>query len=282
MNRGSVGGAADAMGVTQSAASKQLAQLREWFDDPLFVRTRDGMQPTPRAAELSGLVGSILEHAAALTSSDRVSPDAFTGRFVLSATDEVLERVLPALVRRLSVEAPRMTLVTLPVARDYSIRQLEAGQVNLLLAVNWHAPDQLLQRKLDSDPFVCVMHQNHPLAGVKLTRKRYAQASHVLVAPLGYEAGVVDAELDRLGLSRFVCASVSSFHLLSEAVLGESRVTTVPSRVARRLVNDGPFVTRRVPLSLPETVYYALWHPRFAAEPRLRWVLDAVIDAFNE
>ncbi len=282
MTRGSIVAAADAMNVTQSAVSKQLAQLREWFDDELFVRTSDGMQPTPRALALGERAQSILEQAGELASEGRVTPAQFSGQFVISATDEVLTKLVPPLVNRLAEEAPRLRLITLPIARDYSVRQLEAGQVSLLVAVNWHAPDVLKLKKLGTDHFVCVMHRENPLAARNLTLKRYVNATHVLVAPLGYEKGVVDMELERLGMQRHVCASVCAFHMIDEELLGDSRITTVPSRVAARVAETGPFVIKRVPLQLPLTDYYALWHPRFTADPRMRWMLSAVSDVFAD
>ncbi len=282
MTRGSLVAAADSMNVTQSAVSKQLAQLREWLDDELFVRTSDGMQPTPRALDLRERVEAILEQASELAAEGRVSPAEFSGQFVISATDEILERLVPSLVNRLADEAPDLRLITLPISRDYSVRQLEAGQVNLLVAVNWHAPELLMQKKLGSDHFVCVMREDHPLAKGNLTLKRYADATHVLVAPLGYEQGVADVELARLGMERHVCASVSAFSMISEELLGNSRITTLPSRVAQPLVDNGGFVAKRVPLTLPLTDYYALWHPRFTAEPRFRWMLDAISGIFTD
>ena len=281
MTRGSLVAAAESMNVTQSAVSKQLAQLRGWLDDDLFVRTSDGMQPTPRALALRERVTSILEQTAALGAEGRVTPAEFSGQFVISATDEVLERLVPVLVSRLADEAPRLRLITLPLARDYSVRQLESGQVNLLVAVNWHAPDQLKLKKLDSDHFVCVMHRDNPLTRGNLTLRRYVKATHVLVAPLGYEKGVVDLELERLGMARHVCASVSAFNMIGERLLGRSRIATVPSRVAERIAKSGRIVIKPVPLTLPPTDYYALWHPRFSADPRMRWVLEAVSGVFE-
>jgi len=281
MTRGSIVSAADALGVTQSAVSKQLAQLRDWLDDELFVRTSDGMQPTPRAMAIRDRVESILEQAGSLVSEGRVQPSEFTGQFVLSATDEVIHRLAPVLVEQLAAEAPALRLVTLPLTRDYLVRQLESGQANLVVAVNWHAPELLMQKKLGSDHFMCVMHEEHPLANVELTLERYAAATHVLVAPLGHEKGVVDVELDRRGLKRWVCASVWAFGMVDEALLGRSRISTLPSRVAHRLVQSGPFVAKDVPLKLPQTDYFALWHPRFSNEPRLRWMLGVIADVFE-
>ncbi|MEH6519304.1 MAG: LysR family transcriptional regulator [Halioglobus sp.] len=276
MMNGSVVAAAEAMNITQSAVSKQLAQLRDWLGDELFVRTRDGMQPTPRALAISEQVRSILEQASELVSDEQVLPADFAGQFVISATDEILEQLVPPLVNQLVEQAPRMRLVTLPLARDYLVRQLEAGQVNLVVAVNWHSPELLMQKRLFSEEFVCVMHRDHPLAGSNLTLKRFADATHVMVAPLGSESGIVDVELQRLGLKRWVCASVSAFHLINPELLGTSRIVTLPRGIAERLVKRNPFVIKPAPLTLPKTDYYALWHPRFSAEPRFRWILELV------
>ena len=282
LSRGSIIGAAEAMNVTQSAVSKQLAQLRGWLDDELFVRTSDGMQPTPRALELRERVQSILRYAAELTSQERAPPTEFSGKFVLSATDEMLTRLVPRLVDRLASEAPKLRLVTLPLVKGYLVRQLEAGQVQLVVAVNWHAPELLKQKRLGSDPFACVMHKDHPLAGSNMTLKRFVDATHVLIAPLGGEKGVVDLALERAGMKRHVCASVSAFNMVDEDLLGSSRIVTLPSKVAQSLAQTGPFVVKKVPLDLPRTDYYALWHSRFSSEPRLRWMLDAVTDIFND
>ena len=44
--------AAEQMGVSQPRVSTALGRLREYFGDPLFVRTSRGMEPTPRALAL--------------------------------------------------------------------------------------------------------------------------------------------------------------------------------------------------------------------------------------
>ena len=281
MTRGSLVAAAESMNVTQSAVSKQLAQLRDWLDDELFVRTSEGMQPTPRAMELRERIEAILSEAADLANEGPVPPSDFSGRFVLRATDEILERLVPVLINRIAEDAPRMRLVTRPLASDYSVRQLEDGQANLIVAVNWHAPELLKQKRIFSEHFVCVMHKEHELARVNLTLKRYVDATHVLVAPLGHDTGMIDIELQRLGLERHVCASVPAFNMINEAVLGDCRLTTLPSRVAENVVAKGPFVIKPLPLTVPSYNYFALWHPRFTAEPRLRWMLNEVTNVLT-
>ena len=48
----SVTKAAKKLNVTPSTVSKSLAKLRDWFDDPLFVKTPHGFQLTPLAQSM--------------------------------------------------------------------------------------------------------------------------------------------------------------------------------------------------------------------------------------
>jgi hypothetical protein len=49
---GTVSGAADHLALSQSATSHSLSRLREACRDDLFVRTRQGLSPTPVAKEM--------------------------------------------------------------------------------------------------------------------------------------------------------------------------------------------------------------------------------------
>lgn len=42
---------AEHLGLWQSAVSMSLARLRRHFQDPIFVLTSGGMEPTPRASD---------------------------------------------------------------------------------------------------------------------------------------------------------------------------------------------------------------------------------------
>lgn len=56
----SVTKAAKRVGITQSAMSNSLRQLRELLGDPLFLRSSHGIVPTPRANELAAPIREAL------------------------------------------------------------------------------------------------------------------------------------------------------------------------------------------------------------------------------
>src|SRR5215472_290086 len=57
----SVSAAAQSMGLSQSAASHSLAELRKQLGDPLFARTEAGFQPTPYGERLGAAAREALE-----------------------------------------------------------------------------------------------------------------------------------------------------------------------------------------------------------------------------
>eukprot|EP01034_Spumella_vulgaris_P012949 gene12949-16494_t len=61
MHERSVTRAAEKLFLGQPAISAALSRLRGLFDDPLFVRTSEGMLPTPRAEAMMDTVRSVLE-----------------------------------------------------------------------------------------------------------------------------------------------------------------------------------------------------------------------------
>ncbi len=52
--------AANQLGITQPAMSNGLRRLRDLFEDPLLVRTSEGMIPTERAQKLQPQIRNIL------------------------------------------------------------------------------------------------------------------------------------------------------------------------------------------------------------------------------
>lgn len=103
---GSVTRAAARMGVTQSAMSHSLRQLREVLGDPLLVRGPAGMTPTPRAEALREPVRRGLLELSRALSGGEFDPAAARRTFTVSCGDFFAVLLLPALLEVLRREAP--------------------------------------------------------------------------------------------------------------------------------------------------------------------------------
>ena len=100
--------AAHQLNLSQPAMSNGLRRLRELFDDPLLVRTSEGMTPTERALELEPIVREVL------TSIDRaVQPRSeFDARnahrvFRIMASDYAESTLFPSVLGKLKATEPR-------------------------------------------------------------------------------------------------------------------------------------------------------------------------------
>jgi len=84
----SVSRAAARVGLSQSAASHALRRLREHFDDPLLVRTAQGMTLTQRADRMrEALHQALADLARAVAPSEPFAPATERRTFHLIAAD---------------------------------------------------------------------------------------------------------------------------------------------------------------------------------------------------
>jgi DNA-binding transcriptional LysR family regulator len=279
---GNISSAAEVQGITQSAVSKHLQKLREWFRDELFVRAMGRMEPTEIAVSLIERVEHILKEVAIISQASHFDPTLLRGVFTIATTSEVSQRLTPGLLKKLSEVSPQLRITVINLANDYSIRELELGKVDLVISVNWHAPEQLIQKRLYNDRFVCLMHKNHPLAKQKLTIDAYANAMHIMVAPLGKERGFIDEQLAQRGLRRQVRLSVPDFSQLEAHLLDGEHIVTLPHRVALDLRKKGELMIKQLPFEAPGFDYYMFWHRRFSNQNASRWVREIVSDLLAE
>src|SRR6187401_2994499 len=87
--------AARRLGQSQSALSRQLAQLRLQFGDPLLARHGRAYVLTPRAEALVGQVKQLLAQLDALMSPAQFVPAECDRRFTLASSDYVAVYLVP-------------------------------------------------------------------------------------------------------------------------------------------------------------------------------------------
>jgi len=125
--------AANQLNLSQPAMSNGLRRLRELFDDPLLVRTSEGMTPTERALELEPIVREVL------SSIDRaVQPrsefDAQNAHrvFRIMASDYAESTLFPGVLGKLRTLAPGLTL-DIMTPSDVSFLDVERGKVDMVI-----------------------------------------------------------------------------------------------------------------------------------------------------
>ena len=272
---GSVVGAARRLRLSPSAMSRALARLREATGDPLLVRAGRGLVPTPRALELRGRVGSLVQDAeAALRPAKLLDLARLERSFTLRTSDGFVETFGADLLARVAAEAPgvRLQFVLKPDKDSMPLREgtvdLETGVVDQAIGPEVRA------QALFRDRFIGVVRPGHPLTEGEITPARYAVGRHVVVARRGFDGGRVDAALKTLGLTRDIVTAVGSFSAALALAQGSDLTAGVPERLTPKL-REG-LVSFALPVLVPEFTVSMLWHPRMDADPAHRWLRGCV------
>ena len=123
----SVTRAAARLALTQPAVSGMLNRLRDYFDDPLFIRAPHGIVPTTRAEELAAPVKRILADIDLLLQPVAFDPLQATLTFTLAATDYALRAIAVPFIAALKVRAPAIRVRVIPVDSERMMNSLNAG-----------------------------------------------------------------------------------------------------------------------------------------------------------
>jgi len=277
---GSVSKAADRLGVAQSAASTMLNKLRAHFDDRLFVRTAQGMQPTPYAQRLGGHVREVLAQLdQARGSRVGFAPAEARRSFRICMTDISEVVLLPGLLDHLRREAPGVHLETEIISTD-SGRRLEDGDVDLAVGFMPQLDAGFYQQTLFMQNFVCLAAQNHPRIGARLTRKRFEAEAHAVISSSGTGHAIVDKTIARLGLERNVVVRLSSFLSVARIVAHTELIVIVPRILGEVLATQEPVRLIEPPFALPSYAVKQHWHERFHADAGNVWLRRTVAQLF--
>lgn len=136
----SVTKASQRLHITQPAVSGMLTRLRDYFDDPLFIRTSHGMVPTLRASELALPIKTVLNDISSLLNTTDFNPLTADMIYTISATDYALKAVIIPLMAALKQRAPLIRIAVKIVNDEQIYQQLALGEIDLALVTPQSTP----------------------------------------------------------------------------------------------------------------------------------------------
>ena len=225
---------AENMGLTQPAVSNALAKLRRIFDDELFLRTPDGMVPTPFAEQLSESVGYALGMIHSGLNQRIAFEPAHAKRTVTIGMTDIGEIVfLPSLIERLGREAPGVMLNTVRNSAGNLRDDMASGKVDLAIGLLPQLKAGFFQRRLFRQRYVCLFRRGHTLDRARLTLADYKAAEHLVIVSAGTGHGKVDEIIQKAGIERLVRLSVPHFVSVGHILQRTGLVRQYPNALRR-------------------------------------------------
>jgi len=266
--------AARRLNVTQSAVSNSLARLRRLFDDELFVRTPDGMQPTDTALSIAEPVAAALDAIrTALAVKLPFDPAGDEATFTLGLSEYAEMVLVPPLVALLGRTAPGIRLVVRHVERGDGLKLLDDGLIDLTAGVLPAPRPHMLAETLAHDDMATLMRRGHPAADA-LDLPVYLAHDHLLVSASGATVGAIDRLLEAEGRSRRLVAVVGHLSVVPAILRGSDLLCTLAGRLVRELAANHDLAWAPTPLPLRPLKLSMIWHRRQDRQPAHIWLRD--------
>lgn len=297
MQERSVAGAARKLGVTSSTVSKALAKLRDWFEDPLFVRVRQGLQPTNLSLTLeeelkawfllTGRISSLNSDAIPYGARfSLVMESPFYISFLSDLPTIIYEKYPHSVVRMLGWDHSSLNdIVNGDADLGFCARETYArshARVNQL-------PYYIDHEVLFTDRPVVFLRKDHPLLGQEWLLENFLACPQISMVWEANDTWALDNLLEDEGLRREVPIMVSSFeqalHIASQSC--HELIAVAPSYCAGYAAKHHDNLVA-MPLPLSEDLYQQLeiafillWHKRHNQDAKVMWLRNEIRQLYN-
>jgi DNA-binding transcriptional LysR family regulator len=276
MRERSVTRAGRRIGLSQPAMSHALNRLRHMLKDELFVRTPDGMTPTPRAEMLAQPLRNALSEMQLALEPVVFDPAASDRGFAIAVNNYAAVVLVPALVAAVSAAAPAVRLDLRPTGTLDITERLDRGELDLAIGGLVSPGERFAALSLMEDPFVLVTRRGHPAYRRKLTENALAALPYLEISSSGEDTSFLDRWLAERGLARRI--ALRAPYLSAARILAQSDLVAMLSRgIARQFVRNHPLEVREPLCDSPLVRTAMLWHRRLDGHPAHSWLRGLVV-----
>ncbi|KGJ90263.1 LysR family transcriptional regulator [Thalassotalea sp. ND16A] len=274
--------AANHLGITQPAMSNSLKRLRTLLNDPVLVRTSDGMAATERAATLAPKIRKILlETKEALQTVEDFEPQHSTRVFRLMASDYAASTLLPKLLEKINRIAPHIT-IDIMTPSDVTFHDVEDGKIDMAINLFDQLPQSFHQKVLWQDGFSCLTRSSNPILE-NFDLDSYLASKHVWVSKTGFgvglgmdpkdvhNLGLVDEALAEINKQRDIKIFTRNYHLAMQLAHDDQIIATLPKKAAMVHKQDRGYAILDVPFCIPDIELKMIWSPLLHHEPSHIW-----------
>ena len=273
--------AAGHLGITQPAMSNCLKRLRNLLNDPVLVRTSDGMVATERSSALAPKIRKILlETTEALQKVEEFDAAQSKRVFRLMASDYAASTLLPKLLENINQVAPNIT-IDIMTPSDVTFHDVEDGKIDMAINLFDQLPQSFHQKVLWQDSFSCLTRSSNPILK-EFNLDTYLQSKHVWVSKTGFGVGLgmnpkdvqklgwVDEALAKLGKQRDIKIFTRNYHVAMQLAHDDQIIATLPKKAAMIHANDSEYAVLNPPFSiLPRPMFKRSPQPAQRGQPLL-------------
>lgn len=281
--------AAEACGMSVGSASRVLSKLRLSFRDELFLRTKAGLMPTPKAEALAADVSDLLGRYEHFFDETVFRPEDANRIFRIACVDNALYTFLSPVISQLLERAPSIGIEIKPIKADFC-EALTAGDIDFAVYPTAPASPHFHHLELARDVFVLVCGRGHPLGALAKERaltladfQGYRQVK-ISTAPMNLGGDLWSDAETQIPMEAGDVAVWSPFFIpIAQILRTTSLWGAVPVQLANRLKALMPDL---VILGRPRTAEVftprLIWHERLHRDPAAEWVRSVILSSAGD
>jgi DNA-binding transcriptional LysR family regulator len=263
------------LGLSQPAMSHALTRLRHMLRDELFVRSPNGMMPTPRAEQLAEPVRLALDGLQQSLEPIQFEPPKATRIFHIAVDNYSAIVLVAPIAARIAKLAPGVTLDFQPSGTLDILGLLDRSELDLAIGPFGAQGERFSHQKLLQDQMVVVFRKDHPAASAsELSVEQLTAISELEIssAQFGSEFADDSAKPKRTRRSAMRAPFLSAAQILSTSDMA----SVLPLNIAKDMIESRPLVLRRLLRSRKAIDIAMIWPRRLDNQPAHRWLRDAV------
>ena len=273
MEVGTITGAADKLGITQSAVSHTVEKLREVVGDPLFIRAGRTIMPTTYAEQMAEKVERIMGELKGLVQTASFSPSHSEIDLVVAANDFQSSLLMPRFYEQVKDKVKRFSLqVISPQVPTFDLLREKKCD----LAIVGFRPDaaDIMQKPLFD--MNSVVFYDPSVREAPQDLEDYLESGHIGLSFLRKFKGGIDDFWERQGRPRRVEISVPNFSSVATFLRGTDMLATLPSLM--RLTEMREFTSAPLPFDFSAGKMNMIWHQSYQEDEQHRWLRREMLD----
>jgi len=282
----SVTAAAERLYKSPSAVSKQLAKLRETFDDPLFERQATHLNPTPKALSLAPKVFEILKQLDQLSIPLDFEPKHSKRTFQFDLCETAYSSIFLDFMPSLIEQAPSITVHN-QLWSDNSINRLLRREVDFGLGIfEWdnrsekhylNIPNELNYVELTQDSSRCLMRKDHPALKEEWDLDTFLRYRHIELKIGGMDRWLLNEVLSLDHKKVNTAVNMSDINSAMKLCAKSDLFMCCPASSVNAFQASDELIAKKLPLELKDGGCALLWHKHFDNDPSHKWLRELII-----
>jgi len=278
----SVTRAGQRLNLSQPAMSHALTRLRHMLKDDLFVRSPNGMVPTPRAEQLATPIRFALEGLQQSLEPMQFEPAKAVATFRIAVDNYAAIVLVAPLAVHIAKIAPGVTLDFRPSGTLNVPELLDRNELQLAMGPPGVQGERFSVRRLLQDQFVVVHRKGHPAARERdLPAEKLASLPQLEISSAQFGADFVEAGPAR-SKSAAKPAVRAPFLSAAQILATSDLVSVLPLNVALSMTRSHPLVFRRLSRSPKPIEAAMIWLRRLDNQPAHAWLRDQISHVTND